>query len=203
MPFSPRPSAATGTSAEPSAPANEPGGTPHVTSLDAVFPIAYDELRRLAAGYLSRERPDHTLQPTALVHEAYIRLTEQRGVVWRNRSHFLGIAATMMRRILVNHAEAHRAAKRGGGETRVTLDTSVDGAAGSDDGAAVEVLALDAALTALSRLDARAARVVELRFFAGLGIEETAEVLGTSPATVKREWLVARTWLRREVVRDA
>jgi RNA polymerase sigma factor (TIGR02999 family) len=202
MPFSPRPASA-GKPAAPSPTADVRHAVTPAAPLDDVFPVAYEELRRLAAGYLSRERPDHTLQPTALVHEAYIRLTEQRGVLWRNRSHFLGVAATMMRRILVNHAEAHRAAKRGGGETRVTLDTSVGGAAEGEDGSAVDVLALDTALTALADVDARAAQVVELRFFAGLSIEETAEVLGVSPATVKREWLVARTWLRREVTRDA
>jgi RNA polymerase sigma factor (TIGR02999 family) len=171
--------------------------------LGDVLRIAYDELRRLAGDFLRRERPDHTLQPTALVHEAYIRLTEQHGVVWRNRAHFLAVAATMMRRILVNHAEAHRAAKRGGGESCVTLDTSALGAAGAAVEPAVDVLALDEALTALATLDARAARVVELRFFAGLSVEETAEALRISPATVKREWTVARTWLRRELTRAA
>jgi RNA polymerase sigma-70 factor, ECF subfamily len=174
--------------------------------LHEVFPVVYAELRQLAARYLQRERPDHTLQPTALVHEAFLRLTEQPGMVWRNRGHVLGVAATMMRRILVNHAEAHRASKRGG-ETLVLLDASALGdaepaVAGSAD-AAVDILALDEALTALAAVDPRAARVVELRFFAGLNVQDTAEVLEISSATVKREWTVARTWLRREIAKEA
>jgi RNA polymerase sigma-70 factor (ECF subfamily) len=196
MSFAPRP--------RPLAPPDPPPGAgadgAHELPLEDAFGIAYDELRQLAGGFLRRERPEHTLQPTALVHEAYIRLTEQRGVVWRSRGHFLAIAATMMRRILVNHAEAHRAAKRGGGVACVTLDTSALWAAEAAE-PAIDVLALDEALTALAVLDARAARVVELRFFAGLTVEETAGALGISPATVKREWTVARTWLRREIGR--
>ncbi len=161
--------------------------------LDALIPLVYDELHALAARYLRRERPDHTLQPTALVHEAYMRLTGQRSVDWTNRAQFFAVAAETMRRILVNHALAHRAAKRGGGATPVTLDDAADAAAEPD----VDVVALDEALTALAALDPRQARVVELRYFAGLSIEETAEVLDVSPATVKREWSMARAWLRR------
>jgi RNA polymerase sigma factor (TIGR02999 family) len=169
-------------------------------ALDALFPAVYDDLRRIAAAYLRREPGPHTLAPTALVHEAYLRLTGQRAVAWNDRAQIVALAATMMRRVLVNHAEARQAAKRGGGAAAVTLD---------DDAAACEVeacqsrelLALDAALHALAALDARQARVVELRFFAGLGIEETAAALGVSSATVKREWNVARAWLRREVER--
>jgi RNA polymerase sigma-70 factor, ECF subfamily len=184
-----------------SAPASDAQGALH-----DVFPVVYAELRQLAARYLQRERPDHTLQPTALVHEAFLRLTEQPGMVWRNRGHVLGVAATMMRRILVNHAEAHRASKRGG-DTLVLLDASALGdaepaAVGSAD-ATVDILALDEALTALATVDPRAARVVELRFFAGLNVQDTAEVLEISSSTVKREWTVARTWLRREIAKEA
>ena len=168
-----------------------------VASLDALFPAVYEELRRLAGRHLRRERPDHTLQPTALVHEAYMRLAEQHGAAWPSRAHFFGAAAVMMRRILVNHAHAHNAAKRGGGVTRVTLDESVSWAGERD----VDLVALDEALTALADQDPRQGRVVELRFFAGLSVEATAEVLGISPATVKREWSVAKAWLRRELTR--
>lgn len=170
-------------------------GLPAPHLLDAQFPAAYAELRRIAESYLRNERPDHTLQPTALVHEAYMRLAAQHGVNWQNRAQFFGVAAEMMRRILVNHAHAHNAAKRGGGVTRVTLDESV-----SWDGERnVDLVALDEALTALASLDPRQARVVELRFFAGFSIEETADALHISAATVKREWSMAKAWLRREL----
>jgi len=176
--------------------ARAPHGTPgDAAGLDALFPLVYDELHALAARYLRGERPDHTLQPTALVHEAYMRLTDQRCVDWSNRAQFFGIAAETMRRILVNHAHAHRAAKRGGGATPVTLDDAGLAAEAPD----VDLVALDEALTALAGLDARQARVVELRYFAGLSIEETADVLAISPATVKREWSVARAYLNREL----
>jgi RNA polymerase sigma-70 factor, ECF subfamily len=165
-------------------PARDPG-------LDAQFAVVYAELRALAERHLRRERPDHTLQPTALVHEAYLRLTSQRSVDWANRAQFFGIAAEMMRRILVNHAHAHGAAKRGGGATCVTLDESVSWSGERDQ--------VDEALVALANVDPRQSRIVELRFFAGLGIDETAEVLGISPATVKREWTIAKAWLRREL----
>ena len=167
-------------------------------ALDALLPAAYRELRMLAARYLNAERPDHTLQPTALVHEAYMRLTAQRQVDWRDRTQFFGIAAQMMRRILVNYAEARNSAKRGGEATRITLEESVSWSGGSD----LDLTELDEALTALAAFDPRQARVVELRFFAGLSIEETAEVLGISPATVKREWNVAKAWLRRALTAE-
>ncbi len=173
----------------------EHGGTAHDgrDALDALFPLVYDELRRLAGAYLRRERPDHTLQPTALVHEAYFRLVGQRNVDWRNRAQFLGVAASMMRRVLVNYSEERAAQKRGGGATLVALESTVEFLEAQD----VDVLALDQALTALAAVDPRGSRVVELRFFGGLNVEETAEVLGTSPATVKRDWSLARAWLRR------
>jgi RNA polymerase sigma factor (TIGR02999 family) len=177
------------------APASDPRLPADHGALDACFPLVYDELRRLAGRYLRAEGEGHTLQPTALVHEAYLRLVGQRNVDWRNRAQFLGIAAEMMRRILVNHAVARRTAKRGGEATRVALDETLRVLEGDD----VDLLALDGALQALAEVDARASRVVELRFFGGLGIDETAEVLGVSPATVKRDWTVARAWLRREL----
>jgi RNA polymerase sigma factor (TIGR02999 family) len=164
-------------------------------ALERLLPLVYDELRRLAASYLRQERPDHTLQPTALVHEAYLRLVDQRRVAWQNRAHFFGIAAQMMRRILVDHARRRQASKRSAAPVRVV--TEAPDVAGSDRG--TELLALDAALDGLARLDPDQARVVELRFFGGLTIEETAEVTSTSTATVKREWRTARAWLRREI----
>ncbi len=164
-------------------------------TLDELLPGAYAELLRLAEAYLSRERPDHTLQATALVHEAYLRLVDQRSVDWRNRVHFFGAAAEMMRRILVNHARARRTAKRGGDMPRLALDEAV----GFYDERNLDIVALDDALTELALIDGRQGRVVELRFFAGLSIEETADVLSISPATVKREWHMARAWLRREL----
>jgi RNA polymerase sigma factor (TIGR02999 family) len=157
------------------------------------MPLVYTELRKLAASYLRVERPDHTLQPTALVHEAYLRLVDQRSVNWQNRAHFFGIAAQMMRRILVDHARRRQAAKRDGATYR--LYTSEEEATARDP----ELLALDEALSGLEALDARQARIVELRFFGGLTVEETAEVAGVSPATVKREWRTARAWLAREI----
>ena len=162
-------------------------------ALERLMPLVYGELRRLAASYLREERPDHTLQPTALVHEAYIRLTNQRDVVWQNRAHFFGIAAQMMRRILVDHARKRQAAKRDAAAWRVAT-IEVDA---SDR--APELLELDRALSSLEVIDPQQARVVELRFFAGLTVEETAEVAGLSAATVKREWRTAKAWLRREI----
>ena len=162
--------------------------------LDALFPVVYDELRRLAERHLRRERPGHTLQPTALVHEAYLRLTEARRIDWSDRAAFFGAAATTMRRILVNHARDRGAQKRGGGAAPRPLDEALDVPTDAPDDA---LLAVDEALTALAALDPRQARVVELRYFAGLSVEETAEVLGVSPATVKREWSTAKAWLRR------
>ena len=165
-------------------------------AVQGVLPLVYDELRRLAGSYLRRERRDHTLQPTALVHEAYMRLVDQRGGDWQNRSQFYGIAAQMMRRILIDHAREHLAAKRGGGAKQVTL-SGIETPADSDD--AVEILALHEALEKLAALDERQAKVVELRYFGGLSVEEAAEALEISPATVKREWATARAWLKREL----
>ena len=174
------------------------GGDP--AAGEQLLPAVYAELRRQAARAMRREGPEHTLQATALVHEAYLRLADQH-VAWRNRAHFFGVAAQQMRRVLVDHARARRATKRGGGARAITLEGV---AAGPGDGVAaderaIDVLALHEALERLALLDAEQARLVELRYFAGLSIEETAETLGVSPATVKREWAVARTWLRREL----
>jgi RNA polymerase sigma factor (TIGR02999 family) len=168
-------------------------------ALERLMPLVYGELRQLAASHLRSERGDHTLQPTALVHEAYLRLIGQRSVTWANRAHFFGIAAQMMRRVLVDHARRRLAAKRSPGTLYVDLGEEV--AAAPDR--APELLALDRALTELERLDPRQARVVELRFFAGLSVEETAEVAGVSTATVKREWRTARAFLRHEIGLDA
>ena len=165
-------------------------------ALDRLLPLVHDELHRIAAGYMRRERADHTLQPTALVNEAYLRLVDQRDVEWRDRAHFLGVAAQLMRMILVDHARARRAAKRAGGE-RVPLDETVL-VGGERD---VDLLALDEALERLAALDPRLGRVVELRYFGGLTTREAAEVLGISTATVEREWATARGWLRRELTR--
>jgi RNA polymerase sigma-70 factor, ECF subfamily len=163
---------------------------------DRLLPLVYEELRRLARGYMARERDNHTLQPTALVHEAFLRLVDQRDVAWQDRAHFLAIAAQAMRRVLLDHARRHRAKKRDGGQ-RETLD---EGALGDARGSAsLDILALDQALVRLADFDPRALRVVELRYFAGLDVEETAEVLGLSTATVKRDWRDARAWLRREL----
>ncbi len=158
-------------------------------------PLVYEELRRLARHFLAAERSDHTLQPTALVHEAYLRLIDQHSVDWRNRAHFLAIAATMMRRILINHAEAHRAAKREGGAQVLSLEDAF----GIFTDPRVDLLDLNAALDRLSGLDPQQGRVVELRYFGGLSIEETAEALEISPATVKREWSTARLWLMHQM----
>ncbi len=164
-------------------------------ALSTLLPLIYDELRRLAAYYLHRERPNHTLQATALVHEAYLRLVNQRAVQWQNRSHFFGVAAQAMRRILVDHARAYGASKRGSGEHKLSLDDAhAVGLAPSFD-----VLVLNEALDRLAAFDEQQVRVVELRFFAGFSVEETAEILGVSPATVKREWAMARAWLKREI----
>lgn len=164
-------------------------------ALNDLLPLIYDELRSLAANYLRRERPGHTLQPTALVHEAYLRLVDQTQVRWQNRAHFFGVAAQMMRRILVNHARDRHAAKRGGGELLLSLDETIDYFAGQD----VNLMLLDEALNALARIDEQQSRIVELRFFGGLNIEETAEVVRVSPATVKREWRIAKAWLYGEI----
>jgi RNA polymerase sigma factor (TIGR02999 family) len=164
-------------------------------ALDRLAPLVYEELRRMARTYLRGERPDHTLQATALVHEAYLRLVDQHSVSWQNRAHFFGIASQMMRRILVNHATARATDKRGGGAQKLALDEAV----GLADGREVELTALDEALKELEKLDQRQSRIVELRYFGGLSLEETAEALDLSPATVKREWSTARLWLRRRL----
>ena len=159
--------------------------------LDQMLPVVYDELHRLAARYLSREATGHTLQPTALVHEAYLRLVDQRRVDWRNRAQFLGLAASMMRRILVNHARDRAARKRGGGAQQVSLSL-LESPSGRPD---IDLIALEDALGRLAALDERKSRVVELKFFGGLTAEEIAEVLQVSDATVEREWAFARAWL--------
>jgi RNA polymerase sigma factor (TIGR02999 family) len=159
------------------------------------MPLVYNELRRIARHYLSRERPDHTLQPTALVHEAYLRLADQTDLSWQSRAHFFSIAAAAMRRILVEHSRRRNAVKRGGSVHRITLDDAVD-LAGERT---LDIVALDAALSALSRIDPQKGRMVELRFFGGLTIDEIAEVLSLSAATVERGWHIARLWLQREL----
>jgi RNA polymerase sigma factor (TIGR02999 family) len=168
-------------------------------ALDDLMPIVYADLRRVAAGYMRRETPGHALQPTALVHEAYVRLIDQRQVKWRNRAHFFGVAAGMMRRILVDNARRRRADKRGGGWERVTL---AGDEAAADSHKEIDVLALHEALERLAAFDPQQARIVELRYFGGLTIEETAEVVGISPATVVREWTIAKAWLRADLSRS-
>jgi RNA polymerase sigma-70 factor, ECF subfamily len=156
-----------------------------------LVPVVYGELRRLAGGYMRRERQDHTLQATALVHEAYLKLVEQRSVNWQSRAHFFGVAAQLMRRILIDHARGHLRQKRGGEHKKISLDQAYI----FSEQQSAELLAVNEALERLSKLDPRQARVVELRFFGGLSVEEAAEVLGVSPKTVKRDWSVAKTWL--------
>lgn len=166
-------------------------------ALDSLVPLVYDDLRRMAAGYMQREPAGHALQPTALVHEAYVRLIDQRRVKWRNRAHFFGVAAGMMRRILVDQARLRRAEKRGGGWERVTLvDDEVAAVDGPNE---VDVLALHESLERLAAFDPQQERIVELRYFGGLTIEEAAEVLGISEATVVREWTIAKAWLRADL----
>ena len=166
-------------------------------ALDELMPVVYQELRRLAQNYLSDERRGHTLQTTALVHEAYLRLVDQRSVNWQNRAQFFGVAAQMMRRILINHAVDRQAQKRQGYATKVSLDDAVS----FFEQREVDLMALDEALNGLAELVAQQARIVELRFFAGLTIEEVAEVMDLSPATIKREWESAKLWLRRQLSR--
>ncbi len=165
------------------------------SALDHLMPAVYEELRRLAGRYLARERSDHTLQATALVHEAYVKLVDQRSVRWQNRAHFFGIAAQLMRRILVDHARRRDAAKRGDGARPLSLDEAPD----QTPSPPVDILELDRALERLTTLDCQQGRIVEMRFFGGLTVEESAEVLGVSPRTVKREWRAARAWLYREL----
>jgi len=167
-------------------------------ALDKLMPIVYNELRQQAARYLRREQAGHTLQTTALIHEAYVRLVDQRNVQWQNRAHFFGIAAQMMRRILVDHARTKKRAKRGGSDVKVSLADATIPVKERD----LDVVALDEALTRLAEIDEQQSRVVELRFFSGLTVEETAEVMGISPATVKRDWSMAKAWLHRELSRE-
>lgn len=162
---------------------------------DLLFPLVYNELRKIARAHLRRERADHTLQPTALVNEAYLRLVDQERVQWQGRAHFFGIASQMMRRILVDHARRKNAARRGAGAHKVTLDEAML----AGERRSVDLVALDDALQRLAELDPGQGRLVELRFFGGLTIEETAEVMEVSPATIKREWFTARAWLFREL----
>lgn len=166
-------------------------------ALDSLIPVVHQELKQIAAGYMRRERPEHTLQATGLVNEAYLRLVEQHNVTWHDRRHFYGIAAQCMRRILVDYARQRKAEKRGGDQTFVTIDESVD--ASTPRG--IDLIALDDALAALAELDPRQAQVVELRYFGGLSIAEAAEQLDVSVATVKRDWESARVWLTCQLAR--
>jgi RNA polymerase sigma factor (TIGR02999 family) len=174
---------------------SEPGERP---AGEQLFADVYSELRALAARYLHRERKNHTLQPTALVHEVYLKLVGQTGVDWQGRAHFLAIAAQAMRQILVDHARRHRAAKRGGNRHRITLDDNLVIESNRD----VDLLALEDALTKLTKLDPRQARMIELRFFGGLSIAEVAQVMVMSKRSVEREWTMVRAWLRRELSRS-
>ena len=187
-----------------------PASTEHATQLliewskgnreaaAGLMPLVYEELRRLARSYLQRERSGHTLQATGLVHEAYLRLVDQKTTNWKNRAHFFGVAATMMRRILVDHARHHRAEKRGGEWNQVTFDEAVAFSPTRN----INVIALDDALRDLATLNPQHSQIVELRFFGGLTVEEVAEVLDTSQRTVEREWRMARAWLRRQIFGD-
>lgn len=165
-------------------------------ALDKLMPLVYSELRRLATNYLRRERQGHTLQPTALVNEAYLKLVDQRNAKWQNRAQFFGISAQLMRRILVDHARQHQAAKRGGSAQQRLSITSVEKLAKQSE---IDLLALNEALDELAKMDPQQSRIVELKFFGGLSIEETAEVLGIGHATVERDWKMARAWLRRQL----
>ncbi|HSB08921.1 MAG TPA: sigma-70 family RNA polymerase sigma factor [Blastocatellia bacterium] len=164
-------------------------------ALDDVIRAVYQELRQMADRYLRHERTDHTLQPTALVHEAYLRLIDQRQVNWQNRVHFFGVAAQMMRRILVDHAKTKHREKRGGAATKLPLDEALD----LSQDRTPDLVALDEALKSLAEIDERKSRAVELRFFGGLSVEETAEVLKVSPQTVLRDWKLAKAWLYQEI----
>lgn len=165
-------------------------------ALERLMPLIYAECRRIAARQLGREGRDHTLAPTELVHELYLRLVDQRRATWQNRAQFFGVAAHIMRRILVDYARARRASKRGGSAIFVSLDAAAEA---SGDDPVADVLAIDAALDRLAARDAEQVRIIELRFFAGLTVEETAHVIGRAPRTVKREWALAKAWLYREL----
>ncbi len=164
-------------------------------ALDTLIPLVHDELYRLARGYFAREQPGHTLQPTALVNEAYLRLVDERGMRWQSRAHFIGVAAQLMRFILVDHCRRKRYQKRGGGAARITFDENLPVGIERSD----ELLALDEALKKLAIRDERKSRIAELRYFGGLTVEETANVLSISVATVMRDWRLARAWLQREL----
>jgi RNA polymerase sigma factor (TIGR02999 family) len=168
-------------------------------ALKALTPLVYNELRRLAQSYINRERPGHTLQGTALVHEAYVRLVDQRHVQWRDRNHFFALSAELIRRILVDHARGKLAGKRGVDQVKLSLEEGMEPPVPED----VDLIALDDALQSLAETDPQQSRIVERRYFAGLKIEETAEVLSISPATVKRDWTVAKTFLKREMTRNS
>jgi RNA polymerase sigma factor (TIGR02999 family) len=168
-------------------------------ALDGLMPLVYNELRRIAARYLHSERRGHTLQTTALVHEAYLRLIDETHIQWQGRAHFFGVAATLIRNILVDHARTNKALKRGGGANRVALDEALGLPAAGE----LDLLAIDEALNGLAKVDQQQARIVELRFFAGLSIVETAEVLGISASTVKRDWVLAKTWIYRALSQSA
>lgn len=195
LPVSPSPSSANGQAPSEVTELLAAWGAGDAGASDALVPLVYDELRRQARRALRREGEGHTLQATALVHEAWLRLDAQHDARWESRSQFLAVAAQTMRRVLVDHARARRALKRGGGDVQITLGDAYSAVAPD----AVDVLALDEALARLAVMDARKARLVELRYFAGLSIPEAAAALGVSQATVIREWAVARMWLRREL----
>jgi RNA polymerase sigma factor (TIGR02999 family) len=167
-------------------------------ALDELLPIVYDELHKQAARFLRRERNDHTLQTTALIHEAYLKLVGQKNVHWQNRAHFFGIAAQMMRRVLIDYARTKHREKRGGDDVKVTLDAAAFVATNERS---VDLIALDEVLTRLAAMDEQQSRIVELRYFGGLNIEETAEALHISPATVKRDWNMAKAWMHHELSR--
>ena len=167
-------------------------------ALEQLIPVVYDELHRQAARYLRREHPGHTLQTTALIHEAYLRLINQQNIEWQNRAHFYAIAARLMRQILVDHARRRQATKRGGSDIKVPLEEAMVISPGEN----VDLVALDEALTRLAAIDPQQSRIVELRYFSGLSVEETAEVLGVSSRTVNRDWNVAKAWLRQQIARD-
>jgi RNA polymerase sigma factor (TIGR02999 family) len=167
--------------------------------VNQILPHIYDELRRLAGSYLRRERTDHTLQPTALVHEAYMKLIDQKQVRWQNRAHFFGIAAQVMRRILMDHARKHKADKRGGEADKLPLE---EGILVVSQGKSAELVALDDALNELAEIDPQKAKIVELRYFGGLSIEETAEVMGVSVPTINRQWRMAKAWLYGQIAQN-
>ena len=171
----------------------------HESAPEKLMALVYDELRKLAQGYLEGERPDHTLQATALVHEAYVRLVDWKNVSWQNRAHFFALAAQVMRRVLVDYARQKRAEKRGGGLTKLALEEAVSFPQQRE----LDLVQLDEALKTLAELDPVQSNIVELRFFGGLTIEETAEAMRISPATVKREWTLAKAWLHKTIVRES